>query len=354
MTANVGLPGLLAAISRTRVCIVGDVLLDVFTRGYTDRTCPDAPALVVREHAVSYRPSGAALAAQPLRSLGAHVHLVTALGDDDVGRQVRRLIEEDGTMLSAVPADRPTPCKHRIIAAHPSAGGAGQLLLRLDREETSDVPAKTEAALIDAARRAIGQVDAVLLSDYGKGVCTAAVTRAVIEAARTAGIPVVVDPKHPGPQRYRGATILTPNTDELVALTGTERRSHDEVPQIRALAEQLRRQADANWVLATRAAAGMSLIGPDDTHLEIAAYPREVVDVAGAGDVLAAVITAAAGTCSTLTPKAMARVAVLGSLAAGVSLRHEAHKRITAAELLRAAEHHDVLHRFLELEVQRS
>jgi D-beta-D-heptose 7-phosphate kinase / D-beta-D-heptose 1-phosphate adenosyltransferase len=350
-----GLRRLLEAIAQTRVCVVGDVLLDVFTRGHTDRVCPDAPALVVHERQVTYRASGAALAAQPLRSLGADVCLVTVLGDDDAGRRVRRPIGDDGTTLIAVPADRPTPCKNRIIASHPAAAEIdGRVLLRLDREETADVTALVEAELIAAVCQAIGHADAVLLSDYAKGVCTPALTRAVIDSARAAGIPVVVDPKHSDPRRYTGATVLTPNLAELTALTGAGNWSVGGAEEVRALAGQLRAQAGVDWVVATRAAAGLTALGPGRVHVDIPAYPGEVMDVAGAGDVLAGVLAATLGTYPRLTTEALTRAAVLASLAAGLSLRQVAHKRVTADELLIAADHHELVDRFVDMEVQRS
>lgn len=343
------LPKLLEAIARTRVCIVGDVLLDVFTRGHTERVCPDAPALVVRERDVTYRASGAALAAQPLRSLGAHVHLITALGDDDAGRRARQLIAEDGTTLTAVSADRPTPCKNRIIASHPAAAEAGgRLLLRLDREETADVPALVEAELIASVREAITHVDAVLLSDYAKGVCIPALTQTVIDTARSAGIPVVVDPKHPDPRRYAGANVLTPNLAELTALTGGG-KPVAEAEEVRALAEQLRAESGADWVVATRDAAGLTAVGPSGAHIEIPAYPGEVVDVAGAGDVLAGALAVALGACLGLTTETLTRAAVLASLAAGLSLRQETHKRVTAEELLTAAEQYGLVDLFVDM-----
>jgi len=354
-TNRAGLATMLEAISQTRVCIVGDVLLDVFTRGRTDRVCPDAPALVVHEREVSYRASGAALAAQPLRALGAQVHLVTVLGNDDAGGRVRHLITEDGTALSVVTAERPTPCKNRIIATHPTAAqGGGQLLLRVDREDTTDIPALVEADMIAAAREAIGHADAVLLSDYAKGVCTPALTRAVIDTARAAGIPVVVDPKRPDPRRYAGATMLTPNLAELAAMTRAGTGSLSTPDEIHVLAEQLRVQTESDWVVVTRDAAGLSAAGQGGGCIEIPSYPGDVVDVAGAGDVLAGVLTAALVARAAFTTDVLTRALVLASLAAGLSLRQEAHKQVTAQELLAAAEHHNVIDRFVDMEVQRS
>jgi len=340
---SAGLAELLAAVARTRVCIVGDVLLDVFTRVHAGRVCPDAPALIVREHDVTYRASGAALAAQALRSLGVDVQLITVLGGDDAGRRVARLIRRDGTSLKAVTVDRPTPSKNRIIAGHPGgARAAGQVLLRLDREDATDVTSPVEAVLIGTAREAIGRSNAVLLSDYTKGVCTPALTQAVIEASRAVGIPVIVDPKHPDATRYAGATVLTPNLAELAAMTG--RRT--ETSEVRDLARRLRTVADVEWVLATRDAEGLTAVGPDGAQFDVPAFPDDVIDVAGAGDVFAGALAAA------LACALMRRAAVVGSLAAGLSLRHEAHKQVTPEELLKAADRHAVTSWFLDMEVQ--
>ncbi|GLL02132.1 bifunctional heptose 7-phosphate kinase/heptose 1-phosphate adenyltransferase [Dactylosporangium matsuzakiense] len=314
---------ILSSIAGLRLCIVGDLLLDVYESGRVERISPEAPVPVVIHEQTTHRASGVATAAQSVRALCNRVDVVTAVGDDEDGRLVTRLLEETGVQPDVV-ADRTrrTPRKTRILAG-------GQHLVRVDRETVHDLPAEDARTLTTRAVAAAVAADAVLISDYAKGVCTPGVNRAVILAARSAGVPVVVDPKHADPQRYAGATAITPNRRELREFARYLNCPADP-PGVSAA--RLRQAGGFGWVMATRDADGMLVVGPDRAF-DVPAYAATVLDVSGAGDALAATLALCLG--SGVPPE---RAAVVSSLVAGLTLRTLAHKRVSRSDVLEAAD----------------
>jgi D-beta-D-heptose 7-phosphate kinase/D-beta-D-heptose 1-phosphate adenosyltransferase len=206
---------LLARMRGSRVVVVGDVMLDRYLTGDTDRVSPEAPVPVVtireRRHALG----GAANVAANAAAVGAHCVLVGVVGDDADGLAVRQEMAalglDDAALVTV--ADRPTTSKTRVVAR-------GQQVVRIDEERDADLEGPELARLAEAVAGAITTADVVLLEDYNKGVLAPSIVSAALEAARARGIPVVVDPKFRGFFSFRGATVFKPNRRELEAALG--------------------------------------------------------------------------------------------------------------------------------------
>ena len=258
-----------AAISTTRVLIVGDVMLDRYWFGEVERISPEAPVPVVKIARTDERPGGAANVARNAAALGAQVTLISVIGADEPGRSLERLLAADHVRTSLHrDAALPTTVKLRVI-------GRQQQLLRIDFE-TMPSNSALDAKLADF-ERALPDFDVVVLSDYGKGGL-AHIAR-MIELARARGTPVLVDPKGDDYGRYRGATLLTPNRTEFREVAGSWRTE----AELAAKAQALRTELALGALLITRSEEGMSLY-TDQGAQHFAAQAREVYDVSGAGD----------------------------------------------------------------------
>lgn len=268
---NNSLPDTTAA----RVLIVGDVMLDRYWFGEVSRISPEAPVPVVKIEKVEERPGGAANVARNCAALGAKVSLLSVVGADEAGKTLARLMD-DANIESSLHEDAGlnTTVKLRVI-------GRQQQLLRIDFENTPDHEV-LRAKLADFSAR-LADCDVVILSDYGKGGLTH-ITE-MIQRAKDAGKPVLVDPKGDDYMRYAGATLLTPNRAELREVTG---KWHNEAELV-TKAQQLRESLDLTALLVTRSEEGMTLFSADGVRNE-AAVAREVYDVSGAGDTVIATL----------------------------------------------------------------
>ncbi|MBL8488437.1 MAG: D-glycero-beta-D-manno-heptose-7-phosphate kinase [Rhodocyclaceae bacterium] len=255
--------------SKARVLIVGDVMLDRYWFGDVSRISPEAPVPVVKVDRSEERPGGAANVARNCSALEAPTTLLSVVGADEPGVALTRLLLDAGVDASLhEDAQISTTVKLRVVARQ-------QQLLRIDFENSPNHEV-LKAKLADYADRLPG-CDVVILSDYGKGGLTH--IGEMIRMAREAGKPVLVDPKGDDFQRYRGATLLTPNRSELRQVVG---RWGDEA-SLAAKAEGLRRELGLEGLLVTRSEEGMTLFTGAGAHHE-AAVAREVYDVSGAGD----------------------------------------------------------------------
>src|ERR1700674_5437186 len=196
--------------SKATILCLGDVMLDRFAYCETERISPEAPVPVLLLQSTRSMLGGAGNVARNVAALGGRAVLMGLVGREPAGAEVAALIAGTAGVIDrhVASAHRPTVCKTRYLAGH-------QQLMRVDEERTHDLDPEEEAALIAAAERAIPEVDAVILSDYGKSVLGAKVIGAAIGRARALGIPVYVDPKGDDFARYRGATCVTPNLKEL-------------------------------------------------------------------------------------------------------------------------------------------
>ncbi|AXK39720.1 D-glycero-beta-D-manno-heptose-7-phosphate kinase [Crenobacter cavernae] len=266
---KLGADELAAQLKKARVLVVGDVMLDRYWFGDVSRISPEAPVPVARISRLEERAGGAANVARNIASLGGSATLLSVTGDDEAASALERLLDADGiaTSFRRDPAIS-TTIKLRVIARQ-------QQLIRLDFE---DAPShEILADKLDEYEAIVADHDVVILSDYGKGGLTH-VTR-MIEAARAAGKPVLIDPKGEDYSRYAGATLLTPNRSEFKQVAGSWRDEE----QLAAKAEALRAELQLDALLVTRSEEGMTLFRPEGA-LNVPTQAREVFDVSGAGD----------------------------------------------------------------------
>jgi D-glycero-beta-D-manno-heptose-7-phosphate kinase len=264
-------------IAGKRVLVVGDAMLDRYWFGAVERISPEAPVPVVRVTRDEERLGGAANVALNVKSLGAQCTFMTVVGTDEPGQKLRTLLEQQqiATVLGSDPKLY-TIVKLRVI-------GRSQQLIRIDFENQPDHEVLQQ--LLTDYERVLPEHDAVLFSDYGKGGLTH-IPR-MIEMARAAGIPVLVDPKGADYGRYAGANVITPNRAELAQVVG----SWSDETDLQRRALELRQRLGLDALLLTRSEEGMSLFdGGQPFHVK--ALAREVFDVTGAGDtVIAAMAT---------------------------------------------------------------
>lgn len=303
------LAAILERLGGANVLCVGDLMLDRFVEGKVERISPEAPIPVLSVQRERPALGGAANVARNLSALGAKCTLVGAVGDDPAAEELAGMLADlpGVTDASVTAPDRPTAVKTRYIA------GRAQLL-RTDRERTGPFPDETAAALRNAALEALPGVGTLILSDYGKGVLSDALITALIDAARAAGVPVIVDPKGRDFSRYRGADLVTPNRAELTLASGM---SAEGDAAVIAACRHLTDTCGLGGVLATRSEEGMTLYRhPADgteSAIHLPARAREVFDVAGAGDTVVAAL--AAGLAAGLDAR---DAAALANRAAGI------------------------------------
>jgi D-glycero-beta-D-manno-heptose-7-phosphate kinase len=267
-----------AQFAKTNLLVVGDVMLDRYWFGDSDRISPEAPVPVVQVAKVDERLGGAANVARNVAALGANTTILGVVGDDEAGNRIGDLLRQSGVNSQLeIDPNVPTTVKLRVIARQ-------QQLIRLDFEET---PSKTALEQKRARfEKALGTADVLVLSDYGKGALSQ--VAAMIEYARAQNKVILVDPKGEDYEKYRGATVLTPNRSELRQVVG---RWADEA-DLTQRAQDLRRSLGIQALLLTRSEEGMSLF-TDQGVSHVRAQAREVFDVSGAGDTVIATLAVA-------------------------------------------------------------
>ncbi len=262
-------------LSKARLLVVGDVMLDQYWFGEVSRISPEAPVPVVRIGRMEERPGGAANVARNATALGAQVELLAVIGEDEPGASLERLLAAEGVHahLTRDPT-LSTTVKLRVV-------GRQQQLVRIDFE---NLPAANalEAKLADFQSR-LAQAEVVILSDYAKGALTH--VERMIQASRAAGRPVLVDPKGDDYDKYRRATLLTPNRNEFRTVVGSWKSDAD----FAARGQRLREHLELEALLVTRSEEGMSLFLKDRV-LHMPAVAKEVFDVSGAGDTVIATL----------------------------------------------------------------
>ena len=303
---------MLDKITRVRLLVVGDVMLDRYWFGEVNRISPEAPVPIVKVERMEERLGGAANVARNAASLGAASALLSVVGDDDAGRTLSRLLAE-GEIDAGLHIDREidTTVKLRVI-------GRQQQLLRIDFE-TAPSHEILQAKLAEFEKR-VAESDVVILSDYGKGGLTH--ISEMIRLARAAGKPVLVDPKGDDYAKYAGATVITPNRSELREVVGRW-SSEDE---LFAKSQKLRAELNLEALLVTRSEEGMTLFAGNETHHQ-PAQAREVFDVSGAGDTviatLAVMLAAGADWDEAIRTANVAAGIVVGKLGTAVVTRDE-------------------------------
>ena len=269
-------------VSRVRVLVIGDVMLDRYWFGEVERISPEAPVPVVHVTKREDRLGGAANVARNAVALGAKVTLAGIVGPDEPGREIHQMLTNANIVAALMQDDvsHPTTLKMRVL-------GRQQQMVRVDFEGKPS--SACVQRLTDQVLPLIREHDVLVLSDYDKGVLSN--VQALIEAARLAGVPVLVDPKGLDYHRYHGASLVTPNRSEMQQAVGVWRDESDLTTRAQALREELALEA----LLVTRSEQGMTLFMDGQRH-HADAQAHEVFDVSGAGDTVLATLAAVRGT----------------------------------------------------------
>ncbi|HZY62661.1 MAG TPA: bifunctional D-glycero-beta-D-manno-heptose-7-phosphate kinase/D-glycero-beta-D-manno-heptose 1-phosphate adenylyltransferase HldE [Edaphobacter sp.] len=307
--------------SQLKVLVVGDIMLDRYIHGDVDRISPEAPVPVIR-HAQRYeRAGGAANVAMNLAGLGCQAILSGFWGSDLEQTELNDILERAGVdTVGVVSSSLPTISKTRIV-------GRNQQLLRLDIESRDAAPEIESRRLIDRATELVTKVHAVILSDYAKGALTTQLCTAVIHAARTARVPVLVDPKTQDFSKYTGATTVCPNLGELALATGVPAHQTD---ALLTAAQALVVDYGFEFLTVTMSEKGITLVRSAGKY-HSPARAREVFDVSGAGDTVIA--TLAASMAGGLQPETAIELA---NLAAGIVVGKMGTVPIAGHELVAA------------------
>tara|TARA_Y100001960_G_scaffold328847_1_gene418647 strand:- start:234 stop:1694 length:1461 start_codon:yes stop_codon:yes gene_type:complete len=284
MAQTATLSSLLKRLTMAKVAVVGDVVLDRYVEGNVERISPEAPIPIFSVRREESMLGAAGNVLRNLSALGASARIWAGIGDDVAGTEVAKMIAEVPNCISSLQTivGRQTSIKTRFIAA-------GQQIMRADRETIEDIPRALQDAIVADVARELATSGALLLSDYGKGVLVGEFVERLIKVARENFCPVIVDPKGNDYRRYRGAHVVTPNRQELAFSTNMPVTSDDETT---AACRHLIQVTGVLAVLATRSEQGMTLVSEDNVH-HLPTRAREVFDVSGAGDTVAATVAAA-------------------------------------------------------------
>lgn len=311
---------ILANFSSKRVLILGDVMLDEYIWGEVRRISPEAPVPVVEIRQRTYAPGGAGNAAATTAGLGGRAILAGIVGEDAQAAMLREALSrcgvEGGGLVTA--PDRPTTTKTRIIAYN-------QQVVRADYEECGPLAPQMEETLLGWVEKHLGQADALLLSDYAKGVITPRIAEEVIRLAREADRPIIVDPKGRDYRKYRGATVVTPDTKEAQLALNHLLNPPDDLLE---MGRQLLTLLQGSAILITKGPEGMTLFDFDHEAVHIPTMARHVYDVTGAGDTVAATLSLALAAGSTLEQGAR-----LANTAAGIVVSKVGTATVTLDEL---------------------
>jgi D-beta-D-heptose 7-phosphate kinase / D-beta-D-heptose 1-phosphate adenosyltransferase len=306
---------------KTHVLVVGDIMFDRYWIGQTSRISPEAPVPVVQVKANEERPGGAANVALNIASLGGQVSLLGYVGNDEAGKSLESILLTNGVKTRFIALENsPTITKLRILSRH-------QQLIRLDFEE--GFIGQDHSILLQHYKALLSDVDIVILSDYCKGTLENA--QEFIALARTAGVPVAVDPKAKDFVIYQGATVITPNLAEFRDAVGNWQDEADLIRRGQALIERY----DLENLLITRSEQGMTLLRSHTDSLNLPTHARDVYDVTGAGDTVVAVLAA-----SMAAGLPMEQAIALANLAAGIVIGKVGTATVSVSELHKALHAH--------------
>lgn len=306
-----------------RLIVVGDLMLDRFIWGSVRRISPEAPVPVVDVERESQHLGGAGNVVANVVALGAEAWPLGVVGDDADADLLESEFRRAGVDTSGLVRDasRPTTTKTRIVAH-------SQQVVRADREGRHAVDGEVEAAVVRAFEQRLESADAVVVSDYDKGLLAGGLLPRVLEAAHAAGVPVCLDPKVRRFSQYRPVTVITPNHHEAEAASGLPATTDDEM---QACGRKIQEILGGPAVLITRGEAGMSLVDRTGEVSHVPTMAREVYDVTGAGDtVIGTLALALAAGATTLD------AAVLANFAAGVVVGKVGTATVTRDELVGA------------------
>lgn len=277
-----GLADIIDKFPGRRILVIGDVVVDHFIWGNVSRISPEAPVPVVNVEREEFLLGGSANVLKNIVSLGGSGGLCGLIGKDRMGEELQRLLAKIGMSSSAlVEGDRPTTVKTRVVAQ-------GQQVVRFDREQVGKLLPETLINFQKYLEKNLDDFDAVVVSDYGKGVVDGQLMlrlHQLVRLRKKSYLPIIVDPKPASGERVLGATVITPNHHEAEQMSGI---SIIDDESLFAAARSIRSRLECQAVLITRGEAGMALLEEDDTTVTIPTMAKEVYDVTGAGDTVAA------------------------------------------------------------------
>lgn len=311
----------IAQLARGRVLVVGDVMVDHYVSGRVNRVSDEAPVPIIQVSDERWTAGGAANVAANVAALGGQALLVGVTGADTAASTLAGTLSNLSSAIEThlvTEPGRPTTIKTRYM-------GSQHQIVRVDRENPGAIERATEDRLIAAVDLLAGDCDVIMVSDYAKGALTDRVLAAIMAAGQKAGIPIVVDPKRNDWSAYRGASIMTPNRKELQLATHATCGSDAEC----GVASDIAIATTGAAILLTRSEHGMSLFRQDAAPVHLAAKAREVFDVSGAGDTVAAAV--ALGVASGLPAETAMQIA---NVAAGIVVAKRGTATATPAELL--------------------
>jgi D-beta-D-heptose 7-phosphate kinase/D-beta-D-heptose 1-phosphate adenosyltransferase len=306
--------------SKTKVLVIGDIMLDRYWWGDVRRISPEAPVPVVELNNCTYSPGGAANVAVNIAGLGARPFLFGLTGEDTEADQLRTAIESSGVDSSHIVSvvGRQTTVKTRLVAH-------SQHVARIDVETKSEIDAPAEESLLSDLAGYIDDADAVVLSDYAKGLLTDGLLTEILTRAQAARKPVLVDPKGKNYRKYRGSTVMTPNRGEAADACSLD-------PNLTNLVElagqQLLNELDTGAVLITQGEAGMTLFQRSREPIHFQTAARKVYDVTGAGDTVIATLATALGAGADLETATR-----LANIAAGIVVEQVGTSSISISDL---------------------
>lgn len=322
------LDALIERFSRVHLLVIGDVFLDEYLFGEVERVSPEAPVPVVHVSREARALGGAGNVARNVLALGGSCSLASVIGADDAGQRVVALIEELGVDPRGlvVVRDRPTGHKTRIVARSRQVVRFSQQVVRIDRETTEALATPAIRALLRFIDSVLGDVDGVLLEDYGKGLLTQGLLTGAMRRFREAALPVAVDPKT-SHTLHKGIDLLKPNLPEAEALSGISVRERADLERAAA---KLRRRIGGGALVVTRGPDGMSLFEGEGPGVDVHTAAREVFDVQGAGDTTFAALALALRAGGSLL-----EAAVIANAAAGVVVGKSGTATASPAEVRR-------------------
>ena len=313
----------LLRFSRSRVLILGDVMLDEYVWGTVSRISPEAPVPVVAVRSESVKVGGAGNVATNVAALGGQASLIGLVGDDAVGERLGHELELAGVKSDGLIVDRsrPTTVKSRVVAG-------SQHIVRFDRESDAPISPAIRERVVAAVRERLSGADVLLISDYAKGLIGPGLVRAVLAMTARQGRIVAVDPKVQHLPLFKGVTVVAPNHHEAAAAAHLQVRNEADLLRVgRVLLRRLQAQA----VLITRGEQGMSLFEAEKAVVHIQTVAREVYDVTGAGDTVMGALSLALAAGADMREAAM-----IANYAAGVVVGKRGTATVTRGELERA------------------
>ena len=272
---------IIESFKNLKILVIGDLMLDVFLYGDVERISPEAPVPVVRVLNIMHLPGGAANVSSNLKSLGVDVTLCGVVGGDETGRKFRQIIDNQGINTFFIDDGRKTSIKTRVVASN-------QQVVRFDVEENKKLSSKYVGYIEKFLEDKINGFDAVIISDYGKGVITKKLIEKVSEITRHRKIPLTVDPKIENFRFYKGVTCITPNTKEASEGSGIKIKDYEAVVKA---ARKIIKMLNPETLLITMGSKGMALFDSKGEIIKVPALAKEVFDVTGAGDTVISVFT---------------------------------------------------------------